>query len=155
MPPPRDPNAHDLAAYAPEPVTVGYGGDVAGRGALGNQIARLIGRVLRDAKDADIARPDVARLMSDRLGRQVTIAQLDKWSSEAAQDRCIPLDAFAALIEATGQHGALGFLPTLYGYAVVPARYVDMIELQMLEEHEQEVAARKAALQAKIKGHRR
>ncbi len=155
MPLLRDPHARDLSVYEPETVTVGYGDDVPGRGALGNQIARVIARALRDAKDADIGRGDVACRMGERLERPVTVAQIDKWASEAAEEHRIPLDAFVALIEATRQHELLGFLPGLYGYAVVPARYVDMIELQMLEDHEKEVAARKAALQAKIKGRRR
>ena len=46
MPLLRAPHAHDLSAYDPEPVTIGYGDDVAGRGALGNQIAWLIGRAI-------------------------------------------------------------------------------------------------------------
>ncbi len=152
MPLLRDPHARNVTVYEPETVTVGYGDDVVGRGALGNQVARLVSRVLRDARDAGVNRAEVARRMTDRLVRPVSAAQLDKWASEAADEHRIPLDAFAALVEAADQHRALGFLPGLYGYAVVPLRYVDMIELQMLEDHEKEVAARKLALQAKIKG---
>lgn len=155
MPLLRDPHARDLSAYDPEPVTIGYGDDVAGRGALGNQIARLIGRALRDAKDAGIDRAEVARRMTNRLVRPISVAQINKWTSEASEDHRIPIDAFAALIEATGQHALLGYLPGLYGYVVVPIRYVDMIELQMLEDHEKVVAARKATLKAKIGGRRR
>lgn len=151
----RDPHVPDLSAYAPEPVTVGYGADVAGRGDLGAQIVRIVSRALRDARDAGIPRAEVARLMTEYLGREVKVATLDKWVSAAAPERQIPLDAFAALVHATGQHDLLGHLPALFGYAVVPLGYVDMIELQQLEEHAKKIAERKANLQAKIKVARR
>lgn len=150
----RDPHVRDLSAWETEPVTIGYGDDVAGRGSLGNRIARLIARALRDAKDADLGRAEVAQKMTAILDRPVSVATLDKWASEAAEEHRIPLDAFVALIEATSQHKLLGFPPNLFGYAVVPARFVDMIELQQLQEHEEAVAARKAVLKAKLKGGR-
>lgn len=156
MPLPRDPHVRDLAAWKAEPVTVGYGDDVAGRGSLNNRIARLVSRALRDTKDdGGLTRNEVAKRMAVYLGRPIALASLDKWASEAAEEHRIPLDAFVALIEATGQHQLLGFLPGMFGFAVVPVRYVAMIELQQLEDHEQEVAARKAALQAAIRGARR
>lgn len=156
MPLLRDPHVRDLSAWETEPVTIGYVDDVAGRGSLGNRIARLISRAMRDAKDenANLGRAEIAARMTESLGRSVTAAILDKWASEAAEEHRIPLDAFVALIEATGQHRLLGFLPSLFGFAVVPSRYVDMIELQQLQEHEEAVAARKAVLRAKLKGAR-
>ncbi|MGF3027997.1 hypothetical protein ACQVP2_35050 [Methylobacterium aquaticum] len=155
MPLLRDPHTRDLSAYEPEPVTVGYGADVVGRGDLGAQIVRIVSRALRDARAAGVSRAEVARLMTEYLGRDVKVATLDKWVSAAAPERNIPLDAFAALVHATGQHDLLGHLPGLFGYAVVPLGYVDMIELQQLEEHARKIAERKANLQAKIKGGRR
>lgn len=152
MPLLRDRHRRDLTAWEAEPVTIGYGDDVAGRGSLSNRIARLIGRALRDAKDDGTSRAEVAERMAETLGRKITEAQLDKWASEAAEEHRMPLDAFVALIEATEQHRLLGFLPEAFGYAVVPARYVDLIELQMLEDHERAVAERKSALRAKVRG---
>lgn len=139
----RDPHARDLSAWEAEPVTIGY------------RIARLVARAMRDAKDDDgLSRAQLAEKMSAILDRPVREATLDKWASEAAEEHRIPLDAFVALIEATGQHKLLGFLPTLFGFAVVPVRFVDMIELQQLQEHREAVAAREAVLRAKIKGGR-
>ena len=151
----RDPYTKDLYAWEGEPVAVGYGDDVTGRGPLGNRISRLVGRALRDAKDAGQCRDDVARGMAEYLDRTIPAGSLDKWASEAAEDHRIPLDAFVALIHATGQHAILAFIPALFGFAVVPNRFVDLIELHQLEEHEREVQARKAALQAKVRGARR
>lgn len=150
----RDPHVRDLTAWEADPVTVGYGDDVAGRGPLGNRIARVISRALRDAKDGDLSRAEIVQRMSESLGRSISAAQLDKWASEAAEEHRIPLDAFVALIEASGRHELLGFVPAGFGYAVVPARYVDMIELVQLEEHERELKARKSVLEAKLRGRR-
>lgn len=150
----RDPYTKDLYAWEAEPVAIGYGDDVAGRGPLANRIARLVGRALRDAKDAGQCRNDVARGMAEHLGRPIPAGSLDKWASEASEEHRIPLDAFIALIHATGQHDLLAFIPGLFGFAVVPNRFVDLIELHQIEEHEREVQARKAALQAKVRGRR-
>jgi len=148
----RDPLTGDLFSWEPPKVTAGYSDDVAGRGELGNQISRLVGRALRDAcDDSRVSRDDIARRMSAHLGRSVSKEMLNKWSSEAAVEHRIPLDAFAALVEATGQTDLLGFLPRLFGFAVVPDRYADIIELHLIDEHEREIAARKAALAARVR----
>ncbi len=155
MPPRRDPYTKDLYAWEGETVAVGYGDDVIGRGPLANRIARLVSTALRDAKEAGKCRNDVGRAMAEYLGRPIPSGSLDKWASEAAEDHRIPLDAFVAMIHATGQTDMLAFIPSLFGFAVVPNRFVDLIELHQLEEHEREVQARKAALQAKVRGARR
>jgi hypothetical protein len=48
----------------------------------------------------------------------------------------------------------LGFMPGLFGFVAVPERYAGIIEMHLLEEHEAEIAARKAALAAKWKAKR-
>lgn len=146
----RDDKTLDLLAWEPTPVVAAYADDVAGRGPLENKIARLVSRALRDAKDDHgLSRDAVANTMSAYLHREVSTAQLNHWSSEANDDRRIPLDAFAALIHATGANELLGFLPALFGFVAVPARYADLIEIHEIEEHEKAISARKTALQSK------
>lgn len=141
-------------AWEPPQVAVGYAPDVAGRGDLDNQISRLVGRALRDAKDEGIGnRAEIARRMSAHLGRTISEDLLNKWSSEASGNR-IPLDAFIALVEATNCSDLLGFVPKRFGYAVVPEKYADIIEIHLIEEHERDMAARKAALLARAKAKR-
>lgn len=148
----RDNLTGDLLTWEPPKVEVGYGEEVSGRGSLDNRIARVVSEALRDAKaSASLQRADVARRMSDFLGRTVSEDMLNKWASEASQHR-IPLDAFVALIEVTGSVGPLNFVPKYFGYAVVPEKYRDIIELHLIEEHEREVDQRKAALVAKLRG---
>lgn len=144
----RDRLTLDLFEWEPEEVSVGYGDDVTGRGGLDNQISRLISRALRDAKDAGLTRAQVAKVVSDHLGRTVSKDMLDKWASESSVEHRIPLDAFTALVEATGARELLGFVPGRFGYVVVPERYASIIEIHLIEEKEKALAARKAALAA-------
>lgn len=119
------------------------------RGPMDLQIARLIKRAL-DGHERAV----VAKAMSELLGRPVSAATLDAWASPAKTANRIPLDAFAALIEATGAMTLLGWLPAIHGFVVVPEKYADLIELHLLEEKEAEIARRKAAVTARYKGGR-
>lgn len=151
----RDPNTLDLLAWEPPAVAVGYAADVAGRGPLDNKIARVVARALRDARDdRDLDRVQVAARMSDYLERAISKTMIDKWSGEGSTEHRIPLDAFIALIHVTAAHDLLGFVPAIFGMAVMPEKYAELVELHLLEEHEQEVAARKAALAARWKARR-
>lgn len=146
----RDQHTGDLFAWEPPKVAVGYAPDVAGRGRLDNRIARLIGRALRDARDEHgHSRTVVARRMSAYLDRTISEAMLNKWAAEASDDHRIPLDAFIALIEATDAEGLLGFVPELFGFAVVPDRYASLIEVHLWEEREREAGRRKQAAEAR------
>ncbi|MFG1409478.1 hypothetical protein V5G24_00060 [Xanthobacter sp. VTT E-85241] len=120
------------------------------RGPLDLVIARLIKRALADCKQS---REVIAQKMSDYLGRPISKDMLDAWASPAKSNR-MPLDAFAALVDATGDMSLLGWLPAEHGFVVVPARYADLIELHLLEERETEIARRKAMVAARYKGGR-
>lgn len=145
----------DLFSWEPPQVAVGYSDEVAGKGPMQNRIARLVSRALRDARDdRGLARAEIAARMAQELGRKVTEDVLDKWSSEASEAHRIPLDAFIALIAATGATELLGFVPGLLGFVVVPKKYKAFIDLQMLEDHERDVAAYKARIQADLRAQR-
>lgn len=151
----RDNLTADLFAWEPPQVAVGYAPDVAGRGGLDNQISRLVSRALRDCRDeGNGTRADIARRMTAYLDRPISEGILNKWSSESSDEHRIPLDAFIALIHATQANELLGFVPKLFGFAVVPEKYADIIEIHLIEEHERDVAARKAALIARAKAKR-
>ncbi|QDY99092.1 hypothetical protein FQ775_01170 [Nitratireductor mangrovi] len=153
----RDPHTSDLFAtdWEPPQVAVGYAPDVAGRGRLDSRIARLVSRALRDARDEDgKARADIARCMSAYLDRPVSEAMLNKWAAEASEEHRIPLDAFVALIEATEAKDLLGFVPELFGFAVVPERYASLIEAHLWEEREQEAVRRRQAAEMRWRASR-
>lgn len=148
----RDTRTLDLLNWEPPQVAVGYEPGVAGRGSLDNQIARLLSRALRDAADdKGLSRDDVAALMTLDLGRSISKDQLDKWTSEASTTHRIQLDAFVALVKVTEATDLLGFIPGILGFAVVPKKYAEIIELHLLEEKEQEIAAAKQAISARLR----
>ncbi|WEO73818.1 hypothetical protein [Agrobacterium vitis] len=150
----RDTLTPDLFAWQPPKVAAGYGEDVTGRGALDNRIARTISRAMKDAKERGLTRSQIAKAMSDYLGRSISEDMLNKWASEAADSNRITLDAFMALIDATGSHDLMGLVVSGFGYVAVPERYSDMIELHLIEEHERDVIARRQALEARVRAKR-
>ena len=148
------PLTKDLFDWQPPQVAVGYGSEVTGRGRLDNRIARLIGQALRDARDDGKTRAQVARSMSEFLGRSISEAMLNKWSSEGSEDHRIPLDAFIALVHATEVRALLGFVPGEFGLTVVEDEYAEMITDQLLDDHMKEMEALKLARAARRKARR-
>lgn len=145
----------DLFSWQPPRVAVGYHEEVAGKGELPNRIARLVSRALRDARDdRKLTRAEIAMRLSDQLGRRVSEDTVEQWASEANASHRIPLDAFIALIAATGATDLLGFIPALFGYVVVPRKYKAIVDLHLLEEHERDLAAHKARIEAELRGMR-
>ena len=150
----RDPLTKDLFSWQPPQVAVGYSEDVIGRGRLDNKIARLIAQALRDARDEGLARSEIARAMAGYLGRPISEAMLNKWSSEGSEDHRIPLDAFIAMVHATGAKDLLGFAPGEFGMTVIASEYAEMIRLQMIRDKRQELEAQERMLEAKLKARR-
>ena len=142
----RDPLTPDLFAWKPPEIGLGYSAEVTGRGALDNKIARLIGHALRDAREDGVTRIEVARRMSGFLGRAISEAMLNKWSSEGSGDHRIPMDAFIGLVQATGNLRLLGFAPGEFGLTVIQAEHAEMIEERLLDDHIEEMQARRQML---------
>ena len=150
----RDPLTKDLFSWEPPKVALGYGPEVVGRGRLDNRIARVIAHSLRDAREDGLSRAEIARRMGDFLGRSISEAMLNKWSSEGSEDHRIPLDAFIGLVHATGARDLLGFAPAEFGLTVIETEYADLIEERLLDEHIEEMQARRQMLAAKRRGRR-
>lgn len=150
----RDPLTKDLFDWQPPKVAVGYSADVIGRGRLDNKIARLVSQSLRDSREDGISRAEVARRITAWLGRSVSEAMLNKWSSEGSEDHRIPLDAFMGLVHATGAKELLGFVPGEFGLTVIEAEYAALIEERLLDDHIEEMQARRQVLAARRKARR-
>lgn len=142
----RDPLTRDLFSWQPPEIGLGLSAEVTGRGALDNKIARLISHALRDAREDGVARIEIAKRMSAFLGRSISEAMLNKWSSEGSEDHRIPLDAFIGLVQATGNKNLLGFAPGEFGLTVIEAEYAEMIEERLVDDHIEEMLARKQVL---------
>lgn len=143
---------NDPVPDRPPTVAVGYPEEVAGKGPLHNRIARLVSHALRDARrNRDLSRADVAQLMTKELGRKVSEGTLEAWASEADLNHRIPLDAFIALVAATGAVDLLGSMPGFEDFVVVPRKYMAVINLHLLEEFERDLAEQKAQLLADVR----
>ncbi|NVM42699.1 hypothetical protein HWX16_20500 [Ochrobactrum intermedium] len=136
-------------------MAIRYEEGVTGRGSLDNQIARLVSRALRDARDDNKGRSEIAASMSKYLKRSISAGMLDKWASEASEEHRIPLDAFIALVHATDAKELLGFVPGMFGLTVIENEYADLIEDKLLEDHIEELQARRQMLSAQRKKARR
>ena len=162
MAPRPDLNTQDLFDWQPPQVAVGYDEDVAGRGPLDLKIARLLSRALRDVKDeTGLSRGEIATKIGAVLERVVTKNEIDKWTAPSAPGHRISLDAFAALIKVTGKTELLGFLPDLFGFAVVSGEHKEIIRNHEMREHQKrvetynaELAAQIAASDARLRGRR-
>ena len=141
----------DLLDWQPPQVAVGFENEIRAA-SLDAKIAKALSQAIRESGKR---REAIADEMSRQLGRSISVATIDAYTSEAKEGHRIPLDRFIALIHATEAHQLLGWLAEEFGYAVVPAQYRDLIELHLIEEHEKEIADRKASLQARYKGGRR
>ncbi|TCT37458.1 hypothetical protein [Martelella mediterranea] len=150
----RDPLTKDLFSWEPPKISVGYSEDVIGRGRLDGKIARLVGQALRDAREDGMGRDEIAAEMSTFLGRDISATTLYKWTSESSEGHRIPLDAFIALVRATDAKDLLGFVPGEFGLTVIEAEYADLIEERLLEDHIEEMQARRQVLAARRKGRR-
>ena len=141
----------DLLDWQPPKVVLGYDAHETRGGTLDATIARAVSLALRNC---DKTRPEIAKAMSDQLGRRISKDMLDAWASLAREGNRIPLDAFAALVGATDEIDLLGLIPAMFGYAVVPERYTEIIELHLIEDKRAELDRRAAALTARVKGGR-
>lgn len=136
----------DLLDWQPPKTAVGFAPEKLAGNRLASRISRAVGLAL---KECGKSRTEIAEAIG------ISVDMLDKYASEASETHKITLERFIALVEATGCHDLLGFVAEPFGFAVVPEKYATLIELHMLEEHEQEIARRKANLEVQFRGRRR
>ncbi|NDW04039.1 hypothetical protein [Jiella pacifica] len=147
----RDTQTLDIFDWQPPQVAVGYDEDVAGRGPLDMKIARILSRALQEYQDeTGLSRGEVATKIGEHLDRIVTKNTVYKWTSPSATENRIHLDEFAAVIHVTGKTDLLGFLPGLFGYAVVSSEHKEIIRNHEMREHKKRIETYHAELDAQI-----
>ena len=135
--------------WVPPRVSVGYEPGAFPGSRLASRISRAIARAMGDCGKT---RPEIAALMSERLGQKVTGTMLEAYASEAKTGNNITVERFVALIHATGKTELLGFLAEGFDMAVIPKRFENVIELALIEDHQRMVETRKKTLQLQIRG---
>ena len=146
---PRTPGQPDLLDWQP-PATVRRFDDVQVRAATPNgRLAKAIAAALMGQDRAQVARD-----MSDYLGRPVSKAMIDAYASIARDDHVISTPRFMALVQVTADRRLLELLAEPLGWAVIERRYLPLIELAAVREREDELRRQGDALrrQAKSRG---
>ena len=115
--------------------------------------ASIAGRIAKAIAAALVGkdREQVALAMTDYLGRAVSKAMLDAYASAARDDHVISMPRFVALLQATGDRRLLELLAEPLGWAVIPRRFLGMIELAALQEQRDELARRSEALRRQVR----
>lgn len=103
-------------------------------------------------KDSGKPRDRIAEEMASYLGEPCSKAMVDAYASEAREEHSIPLIRFIGVINATRDIRLLNMIAELFGWAVVPARYLPAIEEAMLAEKIEELQQRKTAARRSWKG---
>lgn len=119
------------------------------RGAtLEASIARAVAECLRQH---DARREDIAFEMGRFLGCTVSVNMLNAYASEARVGHPISLERFIALMHVTHDARLLQAIAEPSGFAVIERRYLPLIELALLHDHEDRVAKRRKHLQAQAR----
>jgi hypothetical protein len=96
--------------------------------------------VAASLRECDAPRDVVARRMSEFLGQTVSRHMLDAYASQARDEHVISLPRFIALLHATGDRRLLQAVADLFGWAVIEARYLPMIEMAAVQQQRQALA---------------
>lgn len=148
--PPRAPIAGqmDLLSWqAPKPVE-SFKPEETRAASASQRISRAVAATLRDCK---LDRAEIARRMGEYLGEPVMTTHLDSWASQARDRNRIPACRLIALVHATGDQRLLQALAEDFGLCVIERRYLPLIELAAVREHEDEIRRRADALRRRAK----
>ncbi len=111
-------------------------------------LARAVGEALRMSA---LTRDEVAAGMARFLGEAISVNILNAYASPARRGHTISLSRFLALLHVTRDVRLLNALAEPAGFAAVDRRYLTLIELASLREHEDQVTRRRKTLQAQAR----
>jgi hypothetical protein len=96
--------------------------------------------------DCTLDRAEIAKRMGDYLGEDVSKNMLDAYASQARETHSISLPRFVAFMHATGDRRLLEMLAEIFGWAVIPRKFLPLIELSAVREREDALRRRREAL---------
>jgi hypothetical protein len=118
-------------------------------GTATGRVCRAVATTLRDSK---VGRPEIARLMSEFSGQDVSKNMLDAYASQAREDHTISLVRFMALLHATRDRRLLELVAEQFGWSVIERRHLPMIELAAVQERQGELSRLADSLRRQAKG---
>lgn len=135
----RDPYTADLLTWQPQDPVDRFDEREVRAATLAAQLCKAMKLAL---EETELSRPDVAKAMSEFLGREVPVNSLNAYTSEARADHVINVVRFTALIAATKDRRLLELIAEQFGWVVIDAKYLDVIEEFELAEKRDEIDAR-------------
>lgn len=142
------PDQADLLAWVPPAPVVRFEPVRVRAATLTGKVKRAIAETLRTAAELGRDRAAIAEAMATFLGEDVPKSALDTWASEAREEHLPNVVRFIALLHATGDQRLLQVIADAVGCAAVDRKFLPLIELASLREHEDAVARRRRELQA-------
>ncbi len=140
-----DDKTFDLLSWvAPEP-QVGFEPEQVRGHTISATFARAISLALTECP---LDRTAIAKEMSAYLGETVSVNIVNAYASEAREDHRINMPRFMALVQATKDYRLLSLLTEGFDFAVIPKKYLPLIQQALLDDKIEELErARKAARQ--------
>ena len=130
----RDKRTADLLNWEVPQIQVGFLEEEIRAANIASKVAKAVSLALKGK-----SRPKIAEEMSVYLGEEITKPMLDAYSSEARNGHNINLIRLAALVHVTKDMRLLSVIPELFGYAVIPAKHLHLIEIALLAEKQEEI----------------
>ena len=144
----HSPDQIDLLSWSPPEPVSRFERDRIRSATLAGKIARAVSEVLKEETAGGFDRARTAEAMTAYLGETVSKNMLDAYASEAREEQVISLVRFIGLLGVTLDKRLLQVVADEFGWAVVEKKYLPVIELASLREHEDAVKKRRHALQA-------
>lgn len=144
------PEQLDLLAWTPPETVARFEDRVVRAATIAGQISHAVAAALRDADARGLAREDVARRMGAYLGERVSVTMLNGYASEAREQNVITVPRLLALVHVTGDRRMLHLLAEPFGWAVIEAKFLPMIELAAVREREDDLRRRADALRRQM-----
>lgn len=116
---------------------------------FGPELRATLSRVLKDCPDS---REVVAGRMSELLGVEISVHQLNAWTAESREGWRFPFEYAAAFEQATGCHALTELLARKRGCIVLVGEEALKAELGRLEMKEDEIRKRKRQLKSYMTG---
>ena len=135
----------ELDWQAPKPV-LRFDEHVVREASISGRMCRAMSAALHDAALAGRPRKAIAEAMSLYLHETVSVQMLDAYVSEARETHTINLPRFVALVHATQDRRLLEAIAEMFGWSVVPAKFVPLIKLAALREQEDALKRERMAL---------
>lgn len=148
----RDPANFDMfRAHAPAPVVERFEAEDVKAWSLDARLSKAVSLTM---DESDMSRGEIARAMSDVLGKDVSKQMLDGYASQAREQHSISAVRLAALATVTGDARALNALLADFGLIVIPKSYEALLRREKARELKERAEKEEQAADAEWRAQR-